>query len=476
MSSGSATQINGYGTKWTQGLLPVLLVGAGGLLVGVLISVGVGPQKVLYMLALVAILLAIKWPVQIALGLVALSLPFDAILVVWSGAGVTTLTWFISAGAGALLLARILTGVRQAPPRVAMWWFLLMAWTATTSLWALDTRPAVKRLPMALSLLIFYLVAVSSRITRKQLNFVVGLAILGGSIAAGWAFWSYLHGMTWEGGRASLTLDNREMDPNYFAAMLLLPFSLAIGMFLSVRKRIVKLLLALAVGLTGLSIFLSMSRGALVALISLVSVYGYRLGVRLRTVAVVLVVLALLAAAAPASFWERLQPDRMRTGSGRTDIWLAGTQMLKKNLLWGVGIANFPVAYNSYAGAGPKFQGYFRDSHNTYLNIMAEEGLIGLALFFVALVYQFRLRPAVRDSAAAPAAMLVSCQATLVGLLAAAFFIDFLYTKVFWFTLMLCTVISRVNLSPEGSASEHSNTLSEHSPVDPVFRDTVFTR
>ncbi len=391
MAIESTTGISSYTPKWVSGVSLTLLVTAVALLVGIAISVG--SEKLIYVVALVAVPLALKWPLEFAMGSIALVFPFDSILIaVKSGSGTTTVTWFVSVVAGGLLLARIMSGVRQSAPVVARLWILLIAWGTTTALWAVETNQTFRRLPMGWSLLILYLVAVNSRVTKRQLNTIIMLTVVGGLAAALWASWAYASGSSWaHSGRASLALDTSEADPNYFAAMLLVPLSLAIGMFRSTPSRPLKLLMAISVLLASVAIFLTMSRGALVAMILMAAVYVYRLGIRVRTVAVIVIVLAVLSLFAPATFWERLRPEALATGTGRTNIWAAGAQMLKHHFILGVGWGNFPVAYDSYAGAGPQFQGYRRDSHNTYLNILSEQGVIGLTLFFFALFYQFRL-------------------------------------------------------------------------------------
>lgn len=457
-------------------MLLALLVGTFGVIFGV--AIGLGTQKLAFVFALVAISLALRWPVEVALGSVALALPFEAMFVaVQNSSGATSLIWFVSAGAAALLVARILSGVRQPPPRMAILWVLMVIWETTTILWAIDGNVALKRLPMAWSLLIFYLVATSSRVTRKQLNLVMAFFILGGCAAAAWAGWGYLSGNSWlGGGRASLIVGDTEMDPNYFAAMLLVPFGFALAMLLSARKRLFKISMAGPVALVGVSIFLTMSRGAMLALLTMLAFYGYRMRVRLRTIAGFALLLAVLAAAAPSTFWQRLQPEALRTGAGRTNIWVAGSQIVKHHLLLGVGMANFPVAYNFYAGYAPTFEGYSRDSHNTLLKILSEEGLVGLALFILALFYQFRGMERARGDSPTPPILLVCFQATLLALLVAGFFIDFLWTKVFWFMLIMCTIISRVELSTEAPHSERVVAGRKLSTTDAVLSDAMFTR
>ena len=269
MASRSTTQMGGFFPSWAPTVLLGLTISAVALIVG--LAIGMGPDKLIYLVVLLAIPVAFKWPLEVAMGAVALTFPFDSILVaVKNGQSTTTVTWFASVGAGALLLARILSGVRQPPPKVARLWLALVIWGSMTTFWAVDSTVALKRLPMAWSLLILYLVAVNSKVTKKQLDVIITFTIIGGLAAAIWASYSYFTGSSWaNSGRASISLDTNDADPNFFAAMLLVPLSLAIGLYRSNKSLLMKGLGAVTIALAALAIFLTMSRGALVALIFL---------------------------------------------------------------------------------------------------------------------------------------------------------------------------------------------------------------
>ncbi len=466
--------MNGNDYSWLSGFSLVALVAAVALIVGIAISLG--NEKLVYVAALIAIPLALKYPVEVALGSIALVFPFDSILVaVKSGSGTTTVTWFVSVAAGGLLAARIISGVRDSAPAATRLWILLIVWGSITTLWAVDENVSLKRLPMAWSLLILYLVAAHTRVTKKQLNMIITLTVIGGLAAALWASWAFISGSSWANtGRASLSLDTSEADPNYFAAMLMVPLALAVGMFRNTRALLLKSLMALTIFFASVAIFLTMSRGALVAMILMAGVFVYRLGIKARTVAVIVVVLLALTPFAPPALWKRLQPEALATGTGRTNIWAAGSQMIKHHFILGVGLSNFPVAYDAYAGAGPKFQGYQRDSHNTYLNILAEQGAIGLALFLVAVFYQFRMLRGALGKARAPAVLVVSCEAALVAVLGAGFFLDLLFSKFIWFLLILCALVARAQ--KEQAASSQTPAKPKLSTVETVLSDPIFTR
>jgi len=76
------------------------------------------------------------------------------------------------------------------------------------------------------------------------------------------------------------------MDPNYFAAMLLVPFSFALGMMISVRSRVAKMVLALAAALVGMTIFLAYLEGPYCDVLRCCVSTGTGCASELRTVAV----------------------------------------------------------------------------------------------------------------------------------------------------------------------------------------------
>jgi hypothetical protein len=113
-----------------------------------------------------AVLLLIKYPVELPLGVFAFLIPFDSVLML--GQSGHTLTWLTGAAAGGILLAYgVLSGRLTAPPRAALWWGLFILWGAASLLWALDPGQALERLPTALLLFLLYLVVVSFRISER---------------------------------------------------------------------------------------------------------------------------------------------------------------------------------------------------------------------------------------------------------------------------------------------------------------------
>jgi O-antigen ligase len=269
---------------------------------------------------------------------------------------------------------------------------------------------------------------------------VVLLTILGGCCAAAYVIAEFHQGVSVAGtDRSSLVVGDQEADPNGMAAGLLLPISLAMALFFSSEKRTAKVLAMLAVAGIGLSIFLTMSRGAALALIVIAVVFLLRLK-KMRVLAPV-VALSLLLLFVPASFFSRFEKAGASGGAGRIPIWTVGVEALKHFWVQGAGVDCFPAAYTLYAGSGPEFTGFDRASHNIYLMTAVELGIVGLILLLLAIRAQFRV---VRHAPGRFDPMLVASEAACWALLVSGFFLDTIWRKYFWLSWILLTLCTQM--------------------------------
>jgi O-antigen ligase len=81
----------------------------------------------------------------------------------------------------------------------------------------------------------------------------------------------------------------------------------------------------------------------------------------------------------------------------RAAHWVAGLRMFASHPLLGVGIGNYPIAYQAYhVGSFTRPLGH---AHNYFINIAAEAGILGLAafVFFVVAAFSYILRSAADD-------------------------------------------------------------------------------
>ena len=393
-----------------------------------------------YVLVLAGLPLLLCWPIPTAIGVFALMVPFDSVSAI--GDSGITLTHIVAGVSGAvLLICGLLTGRMEKPPRAAWWWTGLILWALTTSVWAFDPAPALQRIPTAVSLLCFYLVAVSCRLRRDELLWVSIAVILGGFLAAGFVTVQFMQGNFSSAERSSLTVSGIEMDPNQFAAAQLLPISLGMGLFLSLKGWTTRLFSLGVVAGMSFAVLISMSRGALVALIVMALYYCVRMRAGLRVLAIV-GIFCLLLLAVPSLFFQRLTLAASTGGAGRLDIWHVGTLLAAKYGIFGTGLDNFPVRYQQYSGMAPTFHGYFRGPHNIFLGLIVETGIPGAILFGGAVWSSLTAgwRKLVRSNLLP---QLVAYEAGCLSLLVAGFFLDVMWRKTFWLGWLLLALAAR---------------------------------
>jgi O-antigen ligase len=437
----------------------------------IFIGVAVGQGKWLIVPAVAMLPLLWFWPVEIAMGAAVVLLPFEYVTLLGVGGGGSSSDRSLMSVAILLafvvLCAAGVAGRRlQRPSAIAVWWGLFAAWCGVTILWAVEPRKSLELLPSVVSLFLFYLVASSFRITEKELDRIVSLAILGGAAAAIWSIYSHYYGAGFAQHqmRATLATQSGAVNPNRLGSCLLIPLSLALARFLSARQRWIRTLALGLFAIVGLGLILTMSRGSIVAAAVTIVVFFWRLNTlklkslkpAVRRFLLVGIVLAVLAAATvPAGLLKRFGESTTDRGAGRLDIWVVGLAILQDYALVGAGLNNFPVVFNKYAGYAPHQEfAPDRDPHNVYLGVSVEEGVVGLFLFVMALRTQFKIVSKVRARTAESSTLLIACEATCWGVLVASFFGSFLWDKVFWIAwalLAFTLTIQAAKSSPEGS-------------------------
>lgn len=205
-----------------------------------------------------------------------------------------------------------------------------------------------------------------------------------------------------EAGRATGTFG----DPNEWATMVLLLTGLVLGGLADDDSRLAQGLRLALLGLAPLSILMSASRSALVALTLCAPGLLYLLRHRRGEV---LTVGALGVLAAPfvldlGMAWRRLESlVGNLTGSAvvqdsslneRTELFHQGVALFQDHWLLGAGPGNFGRATGFVT-----LEGKLRPAHNTYLEIAAEQGILGLgATAFFGLVVALMLRGALRSA------------------------------------------------------------------------------
>ena len=413
-------------SRWLPITLTILLA----LVMGVMVAQG---QWLLFA-ALAAAPLVFLWPVQVALGAFALLIPFDsATFSEGNGTAGTTLNFVVGAAAASILIVTALAGRRlQKPPRAALWWTLLIVWYSLTYLWAVDPRISMSRLPTAGACLILYLAATSLRVREVEFKGVVAAVIIGGCLAGLYSSYEFYHHVGWSGTvRSSLVMGKEAINPNIFATRLLLPLALSVGAFFSVRKVWLKTVMLGCSALLTLAVLLTLSRGAALAVMVMAVVFLLRFGVSPKILAVC-GLFSVTILALPSEFYKRFGEAVKTGGAGRLDIWNVAVEALKQYGIFGAGIANFSTVYTKYAGFAPHFVGFDRASHNLYLEMSVEAGIVGIILLAMAIRTQLWTGRNNRRRIGKPNPWLIAAEAASWSIMTAAMFAHLFWEKSFW--------------------------------------------
>jgi len=224
-------------------------------------------------------------------------------------------------------------------------------------------------------------------------------------------------------------------DPNDLAMIFVMTIPFAF-VFLKTTQSVILRLLYLGV-IFGLvyGLFLTNSRGGILGLLSLilVSIYFKYGKIKAGFITLIAVPLGMFA----LSFFRTIDANE-NSAHGRIEAWYTGVQMLKSNLLFGVGKGNF-------------LEYHYLTAHNSYVLIMAELGTIGYILWVSLLmstgymlnqVLQLKEKDTTENS-------LLTCQIymakaffySLIAYATTAFFLSRSYVVFLYVFLGMCTAL-----------------------------------
>lgn len=185
-------------------------------------------------------------------------------------------------------------------------------------------------------------------------------------------------------------------NPNDLAAYCLPQLGFAVGLLYMERSRAMRLAALAGALLLPFVMLLTQSRGGFLGLLVFLICLLSNQRRRLRTALLVGVGGLVVGVAAPDSVWKRFsgltkatntedlaEVDSEGSALQRYEIWKVARAIIADHPATGVGLGAYPYAHFTYAQS-PRFlktaQGY-RDTHNTYLRVMAETGAVGLVIF-----------------------------------------------------------------------------------------------
>jgi len=162
-----------------------------------------------------------------------------------------------------------------------------------------------------------------------------------------------------------------------------------------IRGAVPRLIILIGVPILLLTLALTLSRtGLVVMVVALVSVW-YRLA-RERGFLMLLgstLACAVIVFFLPSAFWKRAETilpsieRREDTFGTRVRLWETGFRLIQDKPLLGVGPGNFILASARYAESGMAAERL--NTHNVYVGVAVESGLVGLALYLAIILSAF---------------------------------------------------------------------------------------
>jgi O-antigen ligase len=277
------------------------------------------------------------------------------------------------------------------------------------------------------------------------------------------------------------------LDPNEYAAAMVVSIGAAFGVLGAARSPWTRRACVAGMAVCGWGILASQSRGALFALAAAAAyiVLSSRGRERIRLMGATLVILAAGVSVLMLTPTGQQSLERITNGdsSGRSDLWRIAVLQFQDQPVHGVGLGNYPVVASRYVTADTEHTELVntvapRTTHNTYLEIAAELGLLGLVTFGMfaggcVLLGMRGVRAARRLGDAGAIRLGRGLVAATIGLLGSSFFLSGQYAELLWLLLASCVafhayVAHQLRLL---AAIETAHEIVANLPVDEIDAD-----
>ncbi len=361
-----------------------------------------------------------------------LALPFEEALVFSFGGimkliGVAVIGW--------CLLAHSKETIKVWDLRLVLpffWWFLF---SIVSVLWSKDYSWWWYFVKVYASQILFLLLIVSYQ-RFVDLEYMKNGIVVGAAIAAAILIFMPTSTMLTEEGRRTMILFGNEFDPNILASIMMI--ALIITMDRIFQKKRMSLILLAAMMLLG--ILLTGSRGGLISTVVGVVVYLLMCAKdrKARRNVIVTAMAAMAVVAIVVSFlpenlissrftWESILgfDEYEEGGHNRWTIWENALPLFLNSPIWGYGCGNFFYAIATV----------YREcaSHNLYILLLIEGGLLGLGVFISGLRRIFKAAWTYKQYA-------IIAMLFCVGIMSLS--LDAATNKFFWVSLVIAVLTS----------------------------------
>jgi len=300
----------------------------------------------------------------------------------------------------------------------------LMAICTLSLVWSNTFFISLKELPLFLAGPCLYFVVINNIYNERQVNHILNIILFIGTLFGIYGIFQYndMEIFTfWQGNVGRQRVFGLFGNVNYFAEYLIVPLSIAVPLFLTTKNRIRKILLLFGILTMGATLIFTFTRGSYlgfgVAVIFMFSLFFFSRGKNFIKDNKRLFIIILIVIIAAASLFilpnplnkpgttisklkERVSITKLANEFSfgrRMATWKFTTLMIKDRPLLGSGIGTFK--YNTLRYQAKFFEqgdnrslypyGFSDKAHNEYLQLWAELGIIGLAIFLWLIIAYF---------------------------------------------------------------------------------------
>jgi O-antigen ligase len=267
--------------------------------------------------------------------------------------------------------------------------------------------------------------------------------------------------VTLEGNVQQWRMEGMIGEKNRYAQVMLMLVPLGMFRVFGEKKTLLRVLAGVATALIALGASMAFSRGAAVGFVLMLVIMAFMRYIKLYQIVVILLGLILLLEAVPqyrarltslegltAMFAEEGTNTGVADGatlSRLTEMGAAGLVFLDHPVI-GVGPGLFRYYYEEYAGlVGLRVQAQERSAHDLYLQVAAENGLLGLLCLSISLFMTIRGLARVRKRWMVEepdlANMATAYMLSIVTYLTTGIFLHFAFIRYFWLIMALAGAI-----------------------------------
>ncbi len=296
------------------------------------------------------------------------------------------------------------------------------------------------------TVMILYFVSQFLFTTQKQLTYLFYALLATGIYYVYWANRSYLTGEMWlysTTGRLRGPMGSIYEDENAFALIFVISMPLILFYALGLKNKLYKVALLCVIPLLWHAVFLTGSRGALIAMAASL-LYSQTL-IKSKTFNVT-IICGLIAALIyqGGELLNRTEGTMEKSASSSEEpldprllSWEAGIKMIRDYPIFGVGTEKFQAAYPRY------MDGKTHVAHNTFFQFAANNGLLTGILYFYLFFSAAKTHKKVKSKVNPNSIEQVindGSMASLVGFLFLSIFLDLMIFESFYYLLLISII------------------------------------